>query len=1018
MRPLLLVLLIGAYGSSLTNLFAQTNQRISGKITDDSGNPLSGVSVLQKGTNQGTSSDTSGVYSIAVSGSSAVLVFSYVDMVAQEIKVGNSTSLNVQMRPDPKSKLGEVVVVGYGTQRKVDVTGAVGSVTRKDFANKPFTSPDQVLAGRVSGVYIANRSGDPAAPVEVRIRGVGTAGNNQPLWVIDGVPIVLTSNVTVNTSSTTESNPLAGINPSDIESIDVLKDASATAIYGARAGNGVIMVTTRRGKEGRTSLSYDGYVGTQTVPAKSKLDVLNPQQYIALQNELGRNLTTFSGPDVDWQDLVFKRGIMTSHNLSVTGGTQNASFSIGGGYLKQQGIELAQGFERYSAKATSDFKVGKRLKFGESILVSHTNRQVQSEDGANGAFGSAHNAPYFKPYTSTGAYNPSNDANRGIGIKAVNYVWLLDENAQETRIKNDKIIGNVYGEVEIIKNLKYKATAGLDYNVVNGTYYEAALDYSGGTTPQQSLFVQERPLESTISLGNTLSYNGEFKAHKINALVGYEQTDYRFERVRLQGTGLTTPSLNLAGGAATLSSTKGADQWAIRGVLGRINYSYDDKYLFTFNIRRDESSRFSKDNRSGVFPSFSVGWRVSDEAFMKDSKIFRDLKLRASWGQSGNQFTGTNFAYISSLGSDIRYVIGSGQTVVTAAAPLFLANAELKWETTDQIDIGVDASMFNSKLLVTVDYFNKTTNDLLISAPIPLTSGFYALADVNAGRLRNTGIELALSYRNKIGNVSYNIGGNFTFVKNEFLELYKGVDYIASGGKRISVGESLGYFYGYKTNGIYQSDAEVPATAGFTGAKAGDVRFVDIDGKNGLNDDDRTKLGKAIPGYFYGMNMGANYKGFDLSIVMQGVGDFQIFNAARNELESMNSGDNQLATVANRWTTSNKSNTIPRAGNNHDNNRFSDRWIEDGDFLRIKNLQVGYNIPSSGLKSLSKGFITSARLYVGVYNLATFTKYTGYDPEVTRSRGFTNGENQLLNGIDSGGSPQPRMFQVGWQFGF
>jgi TonB-dependent starch-binding outer membrane protein SusC len=998
--------------------YAQGGQRISGKIIDDSGSPLSGVSVLQKGTNNGTSSDTSGVYSISVSGSDAVLVFSYVDMIAQEIKTGNSTLLNVQMRPDPKSKLGEVVVVGYGTQRKVDVTGAVGSVTKKDFANKPFTSPDQILAGRVSGVHIANRSGDPAAPVEVRIRGVGTAGNNQPLWVIDGVPIVLTSNVTVNTSSTTESNPLAGINPSDIESIDVLKDASATAIYGARAGNGVIMVTTKRGKEGRTALSYDGYAGTQTVPAKSKLDLLDPQQYIALQNELGRNLSAFTGPNVDWQDLVFKRGIMTSHNLSVTGGTQNASFSIGGGYLKQQGIELAQGFERYSAKATSDFKVGKRLKFGESILVSHTNRQVQSEDGANGAFGSAHNAPYFQPYTSTGAYNPSNDANRGVGVKAINYVWLLDENAQETRIKNNKIIGNVYGEVEIIKNLKYKATAGLDYNIVNGTYYEAALDYSGGTTPQQSLFVQERPLESTISLGNTLSYNKEIGKHKVNALAGYEQTDYRFERIRVQGTGLTNPSLNLSGGATALSSSKSADQWAIRGVLGRINYSYDDRYLLTFNIRRDESSRFSKDNRSGVFPSFSVGWRISDEIFMKNSKIFSDLKLRASWGQSGNQFTGTNFAYISSLGSDIRYVVGSGQSIVTGSAPLFLANENLRWETTDQINIGVDASMFNSKLLATVDYFNKTTNDLLISAPIPLTSGFYALADVNAGKLRNTGIELALTYRNKIGDVSYNIGGNVTFVKNEFLELYEGVDYIASGGKRISVGESLGYFYGYKTNGIYQSDAEVPTTAGFTGAKAGDVKFVDIDGKNGLNDDDRTKLGKAIPGYFYGITMGANYKGFDLSIVLQGVGDFQIYNAARQELESMTASDNQLKTVLNRWTTSNKNNTMPRAGNAYDNTRFSDRWIEDGDYTRIKNLQLGYNIPSASLKSLSQGFITSARFYVGVYNLATFTKYTGYDPEVTRSRGFTNGENQLLNGIDNGGTPQPRMFQLGWQFGF
>ena len=754
-------------------VYAQ-ERTITGKITDESGSPLPGASIVIKGTNGGTTTNESGNFSLTASGQNTTLVISSSGYMQREVGVGQQSSVNVKLMADVKQQsLNEVVVVGYGTQRKVDVTGAVGSVSRKDFANKPFTSPDQILAGRVSGVHIANRSGDPAAPVEVRIRGVGTAGNNQPLWVIDGVPIAITSNITVNTSSTTESNPLAGINPSDIESIDVLKDASATAIYGARASNGVIMVTTKRGREGRTTMSYEGYVGSQTVPESAKFDVLDTEDYIQLQKELGRDLSAFVGkPAVDWQDQIFRTAMATSHNLSVSGGSKTANYSIGAGYLNQDGIEMAQGFERYSAKVTSDIKVGNHLKFGESVLLSATNRQVQSEDAANAAFGAAHNAPYFQPYTSTGAYNPSNNTTTG-GVKGVNYLWLLDESAQETIIKNNKILASAYGELDILKDLKYKATVGVDYNVVTGSYYEAAIDYSGGNNPQQSLFVQEEPKESTISLANTLSYSKEFGKHKINALAGYEQTDYRFQRLRMQGTGLTNPSLNLAGGAATISSSKGADQWAIRGVLGRVFYSFNDKYLFTFNVRRDESSRFPEANRSGVFPSFSLGWKVSDEKFFQNSKFINDLKLRASWGQSGNQFTGTNFAYINSLGSDVRYVVGTSQRVVAGAAPLFLANSDLKWETTSQINIGVDMAMLNNKLTSTIDYFDKTTNDILLSSPIPLTSGYFALADVNAGQLKNSGVELSLNYRDRIGNFSYNIGGNITFIKNDLINYPK-----------------------------------------------------------------------------------------------------------------------------------------------------------------------------------------------------------------------------------------------------
>ena len=1008
--PGLLICLLSLFGAS--GVLAQ--QKVSGKVTAEDGEELIGATVAVKGTSTGTTTDANGNYAISVPGTSAVLVFSYTGFSNREETVGSRTTLDVKLAEGVE--LAQVVVVGYGTQRRVDLTGSVGSVTSKDLESKPVTSVDQILGGRISGVHISNRSGNPGSPIEVRIRGIGTAGNNQPLWVIDGVPIVISSSVTVNTSSATEGNPLAAINPNDIESIDVLKDASASAIYGARANNGVILVTTKRGKEGKSQVTYDGYYGIQSVPSNRRLEVLNTADFIALQSELGRDISAFAGNStVDWQDQVFRKAPMSSHNLSISGGTANTNYSIGAGYLNQKGTELAQDYTRYSLRAATEQKAGKYLKFGQSILLSTSQRHVQSEDGALGAFNSAKNAPYFQPYNESGEYNGSNDANRGVGIRAINYAWLLDSDAQETRIIHKKALASAFGEFEPIKNLKYRATVGYDYNIIEGSYFENALDYSGGTNPQQSLLVQERPLESTLSLGQTLSYGITSGEHNIMALVGYEQTDYRFERLRVQGTGLTYQGILLAPIASTVSAGANADQWGIRGILGRINYSYAGKYLLTVNARQDESSRFAKGNRKGFFPSFSLGWRLSEEKFLRNSDIFSSLKLRFSWGETGNQFTGTNFAYLPSLGSYIYYA--AGNAIKPAAAPENLANPNVRWETAQQTDFGIDFGLLNDHLVGTIDLFNKKTKDLLLQAPVPLSTGFFGLVDVNAGELQNKGLELELMYRNRAGDFSYSIGGNVTFVSNEFLSLPSGVDYIANGdgNKRISVGESLGYFYGFKTEGIYQTDAEVPTGAGFVGAKAGDIKFVDVDGDGALTDMDRTKIGKAIPGRYYGANISASYKGFDLSLFLQGVGDFQIYNDARRQLESMNTGENQSVTVLNRWSATNPGGTLPRAGNNHDNNRFSDRWIEDGDFLRIKNVQIGYNIP---VTKVSKGNISAARVFIGIQNLATFTKYTGYDPEVTRPVGFTNGENQLLNGIDSGGTPQPLVVQFGWQFRF
>lgn len=1003
--------------------------RVSGKVTDATGEALPGVTIVIKGGKGGTTTNVDGNYQLTVPDGNAVLVFSFTGFTSQEVAVGGRSVIDVQLA-ESANALGEVVVVGYGTQRKADLTGAVSSVTSKDITGIPSTSIDQVLSGRSSGVHISNRSGDPAAPIEVRIRGVSTTGNNKPLWVIDGVPVELTSNATVNTASFSESNPLAGINPADIESIDILKDASAAAIYGARAMNGVVIVTTKRGKEGKTTAVYDAYYGVQSVPQSRRLELLDVGQYVALQRELGRDLSAFENkPLYNWQDAIFQTATVRNHNLSVSGGTKNFSFNVGGGYHGQGGVEKGQEFERISFRANSDLKVGEYLKFGQSAIMSSTDRTVQSEGGNFAAFGSALNAPYYNGVDATDplGYTVSNGATRGDGATAVNFLWATDPLYNETRVKNRKLLGSVFGELEPIKGVKLRTTYGADYNVSDGYFFQekTTSDYGRGT--RGSLLVQERPIELTTNWTNTASVQRTIGKSELLAMAGYEEVSFRYDKLRLQGRDLFNTNIQFASVANTVAGANEADHWALRSTFARVNYSFNNKYLFQANLRRDQSSRFSPDNRTGVFPSFSAGWRLSEESFfsgVKETGVIDNFKLRASWGQLGNQYTGTNFGYLTTLAINSFYALGNN--VVRGPAPINFANKDVHWETSTQTDIGFDASLFKGHVDVTFDFFNKTSNDVLISLPIPMSTGYFLPADANIGSINNRGVELGVFYNNRVGDFRYSIGGNITTVKNEVLDLGSITEIITGTGggqtHRTAVGQPLGYFYGFKTDGIYQT-AEEAASApvdAFGTPSAGDIRFVDVNGDGKINSDDRTFIGSAIPGYYYGANLSAGWKGLDLGIVLQGVGDMQVYNAARQSLENMNSGNNQLASVANRWTTSNTSATIPRAinGDPNGNNRYSDRWIENASYLRLKNVQLGYTFPSAKVSSYTKTFMAGARVYFAVQNLATFTKYKGYDPEVTRGASFQKGEFSLANGQDSGGSPQPTITQFGIQVKF
>jgi TonB-linked SusC/RagA family outer membrane protein len=497
--------------------------------------------------------------------------------------------------------------------------------------------------------------------------------------------------------------------------------------------------------------------------------------------------------------------------------------------------------------------------------------------------------------------------------------------------------------------------------------------------------------------------------------------------MRIQGSDLFNTAVRLPSVANTVASANEADHWALRGLLARAFYSYQDKYLFTFNVRRDATSRLSKDNRSGTFPSFSAGWRLSEEKFMKDQKLFTDLKIRASWGESGNQYTGQNFGYLPSLATTIFYVIGAGQDIVRGPAPIVFANKNVKWERSSQTDIGFDALMLGGKIEATFDYFNKVTNDVLLSLPVPYTSGYFLPADANLGKIRNTGIELSAYYRNSAGGLRYSIGGNITTVKNEVISLGDIKEIITGTSGRLThrttVGEPLGYFYGYKTNGIYQNQKEVDEAipdANSTGPEPGDIRFVDVNGDGTVNADDRTFIGSSMPDFYYGINLSAAYKSFDLSIFLQGVAGIEIYNDAGSQLLTMSGGNNQLTDVLGRWKGEGTSNTIPRASRDdpNGNNRYSDRWIEKGDFMRIKNVQIGYTIPAKAFEGALKGILSGSRVYLGVNNLATFTKYRGYEPEVTRGFSFQKGEFALANGQDAGGSPQPTIVQLGWSITF
>jgi TonB-linked SusC/RagA family outer membrane protein len=1064
-----ILLIIGCW--LIASAVIAQQRSISGKVTDqEDGAPLPGVSVVLKGTTQGTVSAGDGSFSINAEPSD-VLIFSFIGFADQEITVGNRTTIDVVMVPSIEA-LEEVVVIGYGEKSRALLTESIGTVNARDIQQLPVASPDAALQGRVSGVQITNVSGAPGSPVAIRIRGVGTVGNTAPLFVIDGVPVT-TSLVNDRFDTSPNTNIFSSLNPADIESISVLKDASAAAVYGVRAANGVVLITTKRGKTGRPKISVDTYYGVQSFPRRNLPKWNNTQQYVDLAQEAMTNRNQREGwvagqqeflslhphlqagspylnVNTDWQDAAINDNApITNSTISVAGGGESNNYFVSAGYFKQEAIVPNWEMERFTFRANSDYMIGKRFKFGQTLTISHQDTERGANNSGDGMVfsNSANMPPFFLIYEDPNNPIPNNrygfNGNLNVAGLTVHNMLGMNEILDNSE-KLLRLIGGIYGELEIISGLKFRSAASLDFNYGNNSYWNP-----GYTAPEIGInrpqtYQSGRTEGYTQVFTNTLSYSKTLGEHNFNLLVGYEYQKLRSNDISITGENFisTDPAFYVSVKNASTFQPPGGSVGndAYAGIIGRLSYDYQGKYLLTASVRRDGTAHFAESNRYGTFPSVSAAWRISDEAFFENVSGINDLKLRASWGQLGNSQT-TPYPHLRRYSVTPDY--GVGNTPSQGPVQTTYVNPNIKWETVETLDFGFDISLLQNKINFLATYYNRKTKDFLFTLPVPIMSGFPDMP-VNAGEVSNKGIELELGYNGTISeDFIFTIAGNFSTVKNRLESLAPGIEEFntsaddgSSGSYRTAVGYPIGYFYGYRATGVYQNAGEaaaaLPDAVAGTYAEAGDVIFEDNNGPAGndapqgqqfsgqpddrIDTQDRTYLGKTIPGYFYGLSINASYKNFDLAILFQGQGDFQIYNQFQRNNEDLNGmGRNEFTSTQGRWTGEGTSNSMPRAisGDPYSNNRFSSRWIEDGDFLRLRNVQIGYTIPSTILGKTNS--ISRARIYIAASNLAVFTNYSGIDPEVVT---YGNSSSQREAGTDEAGIPQPRTIQAGLQLEF
>ena len=1030
-----------AQGSAIT---------VKGQVTDDQG-PIIGATVREKGTKSVAVTDIDGNYTIKVN-PGATLTFTYLGYQNKEVNVGNRTRIDVTMESDAQA-LSEVVVVGYGQMKRSDVTGSVVSVNSEQIERSVPTSIDQVLQGRAAGVQIQANSGTPGANTSIRIRGISSLNStNQPIFVIDGVVVEPQSTDTNDPLSS--NNPLASINPSDIVSMDVLKDASATAIYGARAANGVIMITTRRGKAGEATITYDGYVGWQDMA--KKLDMMNLREYAIHHNaradeDIVEASDAFVNPSVlgngtDWQDALFRSALMTSHNLSVTGGSDKATYSISAGYLNQDGIAIGSGFKRLTLRGNTDAQVKKWLKASLSFSLTDSKQQVGADN--NIIMNALQQQPSVAVRNADGSFDGPDDV-----YMPVNAVALAQMRENYNKKMNFRINGSL--EATLYKGLTFKTELSADYNLNKFYYYEP--DYTFGKLENNTRTGRWTKTDTKYwSWRNILTYQNTFaEKHAVNVMVGQEMSQSHWENQVSTATGfLTNSTHDPSAGDITASTGNGTqNDNSIFSYFGRAFYSYDDRYLLTATLRRDGSSRFAKGNRWGWFPSAALAWRVSNEKFMaKTSNVISNLKLRLGWGATGNQNV-SDWAYMAMLSSKST---PWGTGVLNGNTP----NPDLKWETTTSWNVGFDLSLFRNRIEFIFDWYYKKTDDLLLQLPLPAYIGSYGNGAAsnpwgNVGSMSNQGIEMTLNTVNiDKGGFQWRSSFTFSLNRNKVINLdteSASIDKTFQIGSdvltvtRTVEGKPVGQLYGYKVIGrfdkaedFYYKDANgavkpvaIPegSTISESGTWIGDYIFADINGDGVINNQDCTFIGDPQPDFTYGIGNTFSWKGFDLSIFFNGSYGNDILNLTGRELSDVRVNSNLLKECVgyakigvidpnlpaddfrNLYVT-NPNSRLPRlsASTTNANNRVSDRYVEDGSYIRLQNISLSYTLPKSLVTKLK---LQNVKVYMNLQNVYTWSNYSGYDPEVGAMYG-----DALMTGVDYGRYPSPRIYTFGLNISF
>lgn len=1000
------------------------NERtVSGRVTDAlDGSPVPGVTVLVEGTTVGTVTDIDGMYSLTMSGDQSVLTFSFVGYVSQKVTVGNRTAVDVTLQVDIQS-LEEVVVVGYGTQERAKVTGAIAQVDGADLIKTPVFAADEALQGRAPGVSVT-ANGAPGGDPVVRIRGLSTTGDNDPLFVVDGVIV----------------QGLGDLNPNDVESISILKDASTTAIFGALGSNGVVMITTKNGSSGKTVVSLDSYVGMQTVT--QRFDVMNTAQYLqhmdnwVAAGEIPARHPRVTDPqyadlidnDTNWQDEIFQNARIQSHQISVAGGSDASDFRVSAGYIQRDGVLLNTGTDRFNFRANSNFRSG-RFKFGETVAISFVERLSEANAGGRTAIEHALKmAPYFAVHNSDnlgGYQGPDNGLD---GQDAENPVRVLQHPQDVANRVN--VQGNLYGEYEILNGLTLRSQVGVDY----------FNSYSENFTPSFRDGAAHGQVVSSIGRGtgthfltqlfSHINYKKTFGAHTVDALILAEGI---FEENKGFGGGATTDITrdinNLVSSFDSQRISGGNEEYSKIGYLGRLNYDYADRYIMAISYRMDASSRFGKNERWAPFYSLAAGWNVRNEAFFPAVNQISNLKLRASYGTVGNDNIG-NYAYTANLNSNfISSFVDMSGTVYQAAGTTAgnPENPSLKWEQTTMQNIGIDLGLFNDQLTLSAEYYSNLSEDLLISVDIEPSSVVTSGSTIrNAGSVEVSGFELNLGYNDQEGdfkwsanlnlstanNVVKSLGSDIGGSEERFIGGFEGSDFLRS-----AEGESLNHFYGLVTDGLFQSEAEILTAPLQEGAQPGDIRFRDLSGPEGLPDGvidnfDRAIIGNPTPDLLMGFSLDLAYKGFDFNVFVNGMYGQEIYNTNIWDLEGGRRFFNAGPQALQAWTPENRNTSVPRITTDPRNLVASDRFVEDGSFTRLKNVTLGYSLPNSFLK---KG-LTKVRFYVSAQNLITMTSYSGLDPEVGSSSVVGNSSAWL--GVDRGNYPLPKSFLGGIQVTF